>query len=94
MSYQLTIDEIMETLISTNHPQYPELQGLLDGVCNGLAVRLAAHLGIKASIGTFEGLGFAGTCVPFHPAYDGQELPEVFAEYEFDDAEEWDDGDV
>ena len=91
MSYQLTIDEIVEALCRSHHPRAQELQLVLEGAANCLAVELAAHLGIKVGIGTFQGLAFAGTCVPFHAAYEGQPLPEVFAEYEFDDAEEWDD---
>lgn len=89
MSYQLRVDEIMQALIDSAHPQARICQKLLEDTTTRLAVALARHLGIRHGVGEFEGLGFAGTCVSFYPAYAGQPLPSVLADNAYDDAEEW-----
>lgn len=87
MSYQLKIDEIMEGLNNSEHPHAQEWQRKLEALANEMAEVLAAHLGIVAGIGDFQGLDFAGLCVPFRPAFEGQEVPDAIAD--LDDASEW-----
>jgi hypothetical protein len=89
MSYQLKLDEMLEALTAIKHPMAAEYIKRTEELANGAATVLALSLGIKAGVGSFEGLGFAGTCVPFFPANPGQDLPQVFAEYEFDTEDEW-----
>lgn len=89
MSYQLKLDEMLDVMQSSNHPKADECVKLAENLANHIAVLIGSHLGIDHGTGTFEGTAFAGLCVPFHPAYDGQPLPPVLAEHNFDDAEEW-----
>ncbi len=89
MSYQLNLDQMLDAMQAIEHPKAAECVKLAEGLANHIAVLLAAHLGINHGVGTFEGTAFAGLCVPFSPAYPGQPLPVVFAEFEFDDAAEW-----
>lgn len=89
MSYQLNLDQILEGLAASRHPEADTIIKTVENVANHAALKLAAHLGVKCNDGTFEGVAFAGLCVPFYPAFDGQPLPDVFEENAFDDAEEW-----
>lgn len=87
MSYQMKIDEVLEALLNSNHPAADAFQGVLEQTANAMAICLAASQGVVAGVGTFEGVGFAGLCVPFFPALEGQPLPECMDGY--DESEEW-----
>lgn len=87
MSYQMKPDEILESLQNCGHPSAAEFERALCSVTNLMALALAQSQGIVAGVGTFEGVGFAGVCVPFFPAYDGQPLPDCMNG--MDEAEEW-----
>ena len=50
---------------------------------------LAEALGIVVGDVTFEGIAFAGLCVACRPEYEGQPIPEVFEDHQFDNSEEW-----
>ncbi len=50
---------------------------------------MSEALEIKNGRATFEGMAFAGLCVAFHPSHEGQPLPEIFEEHQFDNEEEW-----
>lgn len=89
MSYILRADEIMDAIRAAKVPHAEERISELETLVSRMAVSLAAHLGITCGAATFEGTAFAGTCAPFFPAVEGQPLPEVFAEFAFDNAEEW-----
>ena len=89
MSYQLNVDQLLEALTQSDHPRAAGWQAQVEALATGMALEVAQHLGIRAGVGTFEGVAFAGTCVPFYPICPNQPLPEVFAEHEFDNAEEW-----
>ena len=87
MSYQLKADEILEALNFADAPRYAEFREKMESVANEAAQYLAEITGTVAGVGDFQGLAFAGLCVPFFAAHEGQEIPECMEE--FDDANEW-----
>lgn len=87
MSYQMKPDEILESLQNCNHPSADAFERALCSLVDAMAVMLAQSQGIVAGRAHMEGVGFAGICVPFMPAYDGQPLPACMADY--DDASAW-----
>jgi predicted RecB family endonuclease len=87
MSYQLRADEIMQALRDSKAPGAAALVASVEATVNAAADALARHLGIEAGTGDFQGLAFAGLCVPFHPASEDQPLPDVLNGY--DDEDEW-----
>ena len=89
MSYQLKLDEMLDALRASNHPRTEQFIQGVEHIAQAISNDLAAHLGIKNGIGTFEGTAFAGLCTAFFPAYKGQPLPEVFERFKFDNSEEW-----
>lgn len=90
MSYQLRADEIMEALQRAQHPRAARLIEFVEAAVNLAAWDLAEHLGVKCGVGDFQGVAFAGLCVPFYPGSDGQPIPEALQG--FDSADEWEDG--
>lgn len=90
MAYQLRADEIMEALQVADHPRAARLIKMVEEAVNLAAWDLAEHLGVKCGAGDFQGVAFAGLCVPFYPASEGQALPDALEG--FDNAEEWEDG--
>ena len=89
MSYQLKTDEICEALNDAGVPNACDLIARYEALATEMAQALAVHIGVSCGVASFEGLAFAGTCAPFHPAFAGQPLPDVFASNEFDNATEW-----
>lgn len=89
MSYQLRLDEMMDACTAANVPGGLEMIREVEAIAARMANAIAAHLGITCGDASFQGTAFAGTCVPFFPAFEGQPLPDVFAEFKFDNAEEW-----
>lgn len=87
MSYQLRTDEILEALSLSGNPAAAEYVRKVEAAANEAAQFLAQITGTAAGIGDFQGLGFAGLCVPFRPAFQGQPLPELLAG--FDNPNEW-----
>jgi hypothetical protein len=87
MSFQLKIDEMLDALCEMGHPQASELTRLVESTADVLSAALCWKLDITCERASFQGLGFAGTCVPFRPKHHGQELPAEIASY--DDKEEW-----
>lgn len=85
MSYQLKADEILEALAGS--PRGDEFKARIEAATNEAAEYLAEITGTVAGVGDFQGLAFAGLCVPFFAAYEGQEIPECMEG--FDDADEW-----
>jgi len=89
MAYQLRSDEILEALSRSKEPRAADYIKLVELATQSAAEYLAGLAGCKCGDGAFESLAFAGLCVPFHPAFKGQELPEIIAG--FDNVEEWSD---
>jgi hypothetical protein len=89
MSYLLKSDEIMEALQIADHPRAARLIAMVEGAVNCAAWDLAQHLGVKCGVGDFQGVAYAGLCVPFYQASEGQEMPDAIAC--FDDSEGWED---
>lgn len=87
MSYQLKIDEILEALSLADAPRYQEFRTKIEAAANEAAEYLAEHTGTIAGVGDFQGLGWAGLCVPFFAKHEGQEIPECMQG--LDDANEW-----
>lgn len=90
MAYQLKADEILEALSACGVDGTEELTQRFEAVVQEMAEKLASHLGIECGEASAQGIAFAGTCVAFLPVEPGQPLPDIFAQYEFDSAEEWD----
>jgi hypothetical protein len=86
MTKQLTLDEMLECLITMNHPTAPGFKAVIEATGTAIAETLATALGVKAGHATFEGVDFAGTCAPFRPAFEGQPAPHPLSLY---DPEEW-----
>lgn len=87
MSYQLKIDEMLDSLCTSEHPQASQFTQMVEATADVLASALSQQLGIDFEPASFQGHAFAGTCVPFSPRYPGQELPTEIAMY--DNEEEW-----
>lgn len=87
MSYQLKIDEILEALSLGHAPRYAEFRTKIEALANEAAEYLAEFTGTVAGVGDFQGLAWAGLCVPFFAAHEGQEIPECMEG--LDDASEW-----
>lgn len=89
MSYQLKTDEVMEALQRAAHSQAAAFIAELEALTWRAATALATKTGTVCGEASFEGVAFAGTCVPFFQAAEGQPLPECMEGY--DNPEEWED---
>lgn len=87
MSYQVRFEEMLDALSEINHPDAEEFTRRYEELGNEMANRLATALEISYSDGDFQGVAFAGFCVPFRPAFEGQALPSAIDSY--DNKEEW-----
>lgn len=87
MSYQLKIDEMLDALCNSDHPQAAQFTQLVEATADVLASAICQQLDIECEPATFQGAAFAGTCVPFRPKHEGQELPPELEGY--DTEEEW-----
>ncbi|KQS84297.1 hypothetical protein [Rhizobium sp. Leaf383] len=87
MSFQMKIDEMLDALCNMGHHEAAALTTLVETTANTLSAALCKSLLIECDPASFQGAAFAGTCVPFYPALEGQELPPEIAPY--DDKEEW-----
>ena len=82
MAKQLTLDEMLEVLITVEHPHASGLQASLEAIAAHMADQIGQHfVGVNHSAPKFEGTAFAGTCAPFWMD-DGLEWPEVLAFYD------------
>jgi hypothetical protein len=86
MAKQLTLDEMLECLITLKHPTASGFQAILEAAGNAMAQLLAKELNIAAGSATFQGTAFAGTRAPFTPIFKDQPCPEPICSY---DHEEW-----
>jgi hypothetical protein len=84
MSYQLKIDEMLDALVLAGHPQAHELTKQTEALADTLAAAVCKHFDVWADAASFEGVAFAGTCVPF---YSDGPLPDGLRGY--DDENEW-----
>jgi len=75
MTKQLTVDEMLEILISTNHPAANGFKAIIEAAGTAMADTIAKTLGVTAGPATFQGTAFAGTCAPFKPAYPKPAMP-------------------
>lgn len=82
MAYQLKIDEMLDALCNAGHPDARELTRATEALADRLSAAIATACNITAEPASFQGLAFAGTCVPFYPKFDGQEVPEMIAGYD------------
>ena len=89
MSYQLDVNQVLEALFDSGHPETLKLTQAVEKATQEAATAVAEQLDIAVGVGSFEGIAFAGLCVPFFPQRSGDPLPVIFAENEFDTAEEW-----
>jgi len=85
MALALTANEIVDALQRAGHPQADEIQKRFETLANESGALLAEHLGVQHKGGTFD---LGDVQVVFTPAFDGQECPEILAD--FDDPDEWD----
>jgi hypothetical protein len=86
MSYQMKIDEMLDCLADIPGIDTAPLIREVEALADKLADAICAATGTTHGTASFQGVAFAGTCVPFFPAYRGQPLPEPF---QYDNAEEW-----
>ena len=86
MTKQLTLDEMLDCLITINHPTARISQAIIEATGTIMADTIATALGITAGPATFEGTAFAGTCAPFAPAFPDQPCPAPLSLY---DPKEW-----
>ncbi len=86
MSIQLKTDELLEIILELGPPEVITFRVQLESLTQAMADRVAHHFGVTAGQATFQGVDFAGTCCPMHPAFEGQPMPEIFGHY--DQAEE------
>ena len=93
MTYQLSIDQMLDVLNEIdptgNNTDFKLFRDMVETVATNLARAVAYRLGIECGEASFEGVAFAGTCVPFYPKAPDQALPEVFVMLDFDRASEW-----
>jgi len=87
MAFQLKIDEMLDALCASGHPDAVQLTKIAESTADVLSSAICQQLDITCSPASFQGVAFAGTCVPFRPKYEGQELPPEIAEYDSED--EW-----
>ena len=78
MTKQLTLDEMVECLMTLRHPSAHKFQKVIEATANAIAQTLAAELKIRTAL--------AGTCAPFRPAFKGQPCPPALSHY---DPDEW-----
>ena len=88
MSKQLSLDEMLECLITLDDPMAPACQSILEAVGSMMSQIISAKLKVFSGAATFEGVAFGGTCSPFFPSFNGQACPEPLSNY---DDGEWDD---
>jgi hypothetical protein len=93
MAKQLKIDEILQAMSDCGHPDYEAWKANIESAATLAGRALARHFRIGSGGGTFEGMGFAGLCVPFFELAGGQACPRVI--HEQDPGGDWDgkDGD-
>jgi len=87
MAIQLKTDEMLEILRGKSPGTYGAYKEMVEKTSSILAKEVAKILNCQCGEATFEGVVFAGTCAPFYPAFDGQECPIEFLD--FDDREAW-----
>jgi hypothetical protein len=87
MAYQLRIDEIQEALNAAGHPAAHAFEQALCGIADAMAEALSLALDVDCGTSSQEGKAFGGICVPFHPRYKGQPLPDALDG--MDSEEEW-----
>jgi hypothetical protein len=87
MAYQLKLDEMLDALCNSGHPQALQFTQLVEATADILSSALCQQLDIECEAATFQGAAFAGTCAPFRARHAGQALPDEIAHY--DDPAEW-----
>lgn len=88
MTKLLTLDEMIEVLITIGHPAADALRTATEGLASAMAQMIARDLDVAAGAASFRGTAFAGTCASFTPRFPGQPCPEPLSRY---DSGEWDD---
>lgn len=89
MSIQLKADEMLDALITLNHPRASDYQSILCAVSTAMANDLGTTLGCWSGPATFQGMAFAGLCAPFGPTYHRQPCPEVLAALDPGGDQDW-----
>lgn len=84
MSLALTANEIVDALERAGHPDAQKFQDRLVALANEAAEALADKLGVACGEGCFD---LGDVQVVFMPQFNGQECPEILAQ--FDDPDEW-----
>lgn len=89
MAFQMKIDEMLDALCNSGNPRAVELQKATEELADKLAAAICQQFSLECDPASFQGLAFAGTCVPFY----GTKLPDELAGYddpdEFCSREEW-----
>ena len=88
MTKQLTLDEMLECLMTLRHPSAAKFQKMIEATADAIAHILAKELKTNTGPATFQGTALAGTCAPFRPAFKGQPCPPALSHY---DPGEWPD---
>lgn len=82
MSMQLKLDEMLDAMKWMNHPQFADFEAKAVDLANEIAKALADELPVEAGEASFQGMDFAGLCVPFQPLWKGQPIPEPLIGYD------------
>lgn len=80
MAYQLKIDEMLDAMEAHGIEAdfITRIEAIADEMANAIC---AANLGLTCGKASFQGVAFAGTCVPFY----GDKLPDMISGYDSDD---------
>ena len=89
MTKQINTDELLDILTEIDPDGVQQWQTQIEAITSQMAERVALLLNVQCGSASFEGTGFAGTCVPFW-GRPGQACPEPLKDY---DETEWTDED-
>jgi hypothetical protein len=65
MSLQLKIDDMLEVLERLDHPDFSGFKNISEILADQMAAQITKALPVECGKAHFEGLAFAGLCVPF-----------------------------
>jgi len=82
MSMQLKIDEMLDAMRWMDHHEFEYFKEQAEALANEIAQSLAKELPVEVGEASFQGIEFAGLCVPFRPIRRGQPIPEPLIGYD------------
>lgn len=78
----ITLSEMLHCLAEMKHPEAALAIKAAEQFADGIATKLANHLGVRKGRTTFEGLEEGGLACSFGPRDRGQPCPEEFEPYD------------